>query len=200
MTSHDDVRVDREMLDPPPGCVIVLNKPVGYVCSARDASNPLVYDLLPSRFQQRAPKLVSVGRLDRDTSGLLLLTDDGALNHRLTSPRSHVAKVYDVTLARPIECDAIARLTNGSLVLANETDPIEPADIEVIAPMHVRLTLQEGRYHQARRMFAAIGNHVVTLHRSQVGGLQLDDLEPGKWRVLAHDERALLTTPRVSPT
>lgn len=196
---HDDVRVDHQPLDPPPSSVILLHKPVGVVCSARDASNPLVYDLMPSRFRERSPKMVPIGRLDRDTSGLLLLTDDGALNHRLTSPRSHVAKVYDVTLAQPLEVEAITLLTSGSLVLANESEPIEPADIEVVAPLRVRLTLHEGRYHQARRMFAAVGNHVVALHRSRVGDLTLADMAAGTWRVLSNHERALLTTPRVSP-
>jgi 16S rRNA pseudouridine516 synthase len=195
---HDDLRVDGELLDPAPGSVLLMHKPVGYVCSARDASNPLVFDLLPSRFRLRTPKMVPVGRLDRDTSGLLLLTDDGALNHRLTSPRSHVAKVYDVTLAQPLERDAIALLTSGALTLANETDPIEVAELEMITATHVRLTLHEGRYHQARRMFAAVGNHVVSLHRSRVGGLALDALPSGAWRVLRHDEHALLTPSRVS--
>lgn len=189
--AHDDIRIDDEVLDPPPGSVIVLHKPVGYVCSTSDVP-PLVYELVPSRFLQRAPVMATVGRLDRDTSGLLLLTDDGALNHRLTSPRHHVAKTYDVTLAHVLRGDETEVFGSGTLMLESESTPLAPAVVQVIDTQRVLLTLREGRYHQVRRMFAAIGNHVTALSRIAFGPLTLGELAAGEWRVLAADERERL--------
>jgi 16S rRNA pseudouridine516 synthase len=185
---HEDVRVDGEALDPPPGLLLMLNKPVGYTCSKKDQGQ-IVYDLLPPRFLLRDPAMATVGRLDRDTSGLLLLTDDGVLLHRITSPRSHVAKVYDATLARPLRGDEVKIFASGKLRLESEPAPLLPAELEVLEPQRARLTLHEGRYHQARRMFAAVGNHVEKLHRVAVGGLTLGDLPAGEWRVLDEAER-----------
>jgi 16S rRNA pseudouridine516 synthase len=185
---HEDVRVDGEALDPPPGLLLMLNKPVGYTCSKKDQGQ-IVYDLLPPRFLLRDPAMATVGRLDRDTSGLLLLTDDGVLLHRITSPRSHVAKVYDATLARPLRGDEVKIFASGKLRLESEPAPLLPAELEVLEPQRARLTLHEGRYHQARRMFAAVGNHVEKLHRVAVGGLTLGDLPSGEWRVLDEAER-----------
>jgi 16S rRNA pseudouridine516 synthase len=194
---HDAVRIDGEPLDPPPGCVIVLHKPLGYVCSTTDATNPVVYDLLPPRFRRRSPIIAPVGRLDRDTSGLLLLTDNGGLNHRLTSPRSHLAKVYLATLAEPLRGDERALFASGTLRLANESDALAPADLDVIDPWHVRITLHEGRYHQVRRMFGAVGNHVAQLQRVSVGRLSLeapplDELAPRQWCLLPESRHYLL--------
>lgn len=180
---HAQIRIDGEPLDPPPGLTLMLNKPVGYTCSTRDPGR-IVYDLLPPRFRSRSPLLASVGRLDRDTSGLLLMTDDGALLHRIVAPRSRVSKVYEATLARDLRGDEPAIFQSGTLVLESERMPLAPAQMEVLDHRSARLTLTEGRYHQVRRMFAAVGNHVETLHRSQVGGLTLDDLQPGQWRAL----------------
>jgi 16S rRNA pseudouridine516 synthase len=177
------VRIDGEPLDPPPGLVLMLHKPAGYTCSTSDAGS-LVYDLLPSRFRRRSPTLATVGRLDRDTTGLLLMTDDGPLLHRIVSPRSHLAKVYEATLARDLRSDAGTIFGSGKLMLESERTPLAPASLEVLEPRRARLTVTEGRYHQVRRMFAAIGNHVEALHRSRIGGLTLGDLEPGKWRPL----------------
>jgi 16S rRNA pseudouridine516 synthase len=177
------VRIDGEPLDPPPGLVLMLHKPAGYTCSTSDAGS-LVYDLLPSRFRRRSPTLATVGRLDRDTTGLLLMTDDGPLLHRIVSPRSHLAKVYEATLARDLRSDAGTIFASGKLMLESERTPLAPASLEVLEPRRARLTVTEGRYHQVRRMFAAIGNHVEALHRSRIGGLTLGDLEPGKWRPL----------------
>src|SRR5690606_16385561 len=143
-----------------------------------------VYDLLPPRFALRAPALSTVGRLDRDTSGLLLMTDDGQLLHRIISPKSKLAKVYEATLAQPLRGDEAAVFGSGTLMLESETTPLLPAELEVVSPTQARLTLHEGRYHQVRRMFAAVGNHVEALHRSAVGGLTLGDLQEGKWRLL----------------
>ena len=178
---HDQVRVDGDPLDPPQGLVLMLHKPVGVTCSTRDPGR-LVYDLLPPRYRLRSPALSTVGRLDRETSGLLLLTDDGALLHRIISPRSKLPKVYGVTLAQPLRGDETERFASGALMLESEQTPLLPASLEIVTPTQARLTLHEGRYHQVRRMFAAVGNHVVALHRSRVGGLALDGLEEGRWR------------------
>lgn len=181
--AHADVRVDGEPLDPPAGLVLMLHKPAGYTCSTRDRGR-LVHDLLPPRFARRSPQLSTVGRLDRDTSGLLLLTDDGALLHRIISPKSKLPKVYEATLARPLRGDEADTFASGTLMLESEKTPLLPARLDVLSPTRARLTLHEGRYHQVRRMFAAVGNHVQALHRSRVGGLDLGDLAEGRWRVL----------------
>ncbi|TXH67349.1 MAG: pseudouridine synthase [Lysobacteraceae bacterium] len=188
---HETVRIDGEPLDPAQGILLMLHKPVGYVCSTKDQGR-LVYDLLPQRFRLRDPVLSTVGRLDRDTSGLLLLTDDGGLLHRIISPKSVMPKVYEATLARPLRGDEIEVFASGMLMLESESKPLLPAVLDILSPLHARLTLHEGRYHQARRMFAAVGNHVETLHRVAVGGLDLDDLEPGRWRALDDTARARL--------
>lgn len=184
---HADIRLDGEPLDPPAGLVAMLNKPPGYTCSSADPGR-IVYELLPARWLRRKPVVAPVGRLDRDTSGLLLLTDDGGLLHRITSPKSHVPKVYEVTLARPLAGDEAAVFAAGTLVLRSETTPLAPAILVATGPASARLTVTEGRYHQVKRMFAAVGNHVETLHRAAVGGLELGDLAPGRWRLLAPDE------------
>lgn len=178
------MQVDGEPLDPPPGLVILLNKPLGMTCSHKE-DGALVYDILPDRWRRRDPAISTIGRLDKQTSGLLLLTDDGDLLHRVISPKRHVAKVYRATLARPLvgtEQDVFAA---GGLVLEGEDKPLAPAALEVLSPTEVRLTVTEGRYHMVRRMFAAVGNHVEALHRERIGGLALpDDLAPGEWRLL----------------
>ena len=180
---HDNVRVDGEPLDPPQGLMLMLHKPAGYTCSTKDKGR-IVYDLLPERFRLRDPVLSTVGRLDRETTGLLLMTDDGGLLHRIVSPKSKLAKVYEATLAQDLRGDEAALFASGTLVLESETTPLLPARLEVLGPRHARLTLHEGRYHQVRRMFAATGNHVEALHRPQVGGLALDGLPEGQWRAL----------------
>ncbi|MFT4247382.1 MAG: 16S rRNA pseudouridine(516) synthase [Pseudomonas sp.] len=181
---HAQIRFEGEPLDPPPGFALMLHKPVGYTCSTKD-SGRLIYDLLPPRFRLRAPLLSPVGRLDRDTSGLLLMTDDGALLHRIVSPKSRLDKVYEADLAQDLRGDEAALFASGTLLLESETKPLLPAELEVLEPRRVRLTLHEGRYHQVRRMFAATGNHVLALHRSRIGGLGLDGLDEGQWRALA---------------
>lgn len=190
---HDAIRVDGALLDPAPGLLVALHKPVGVTCSTKDPGK-LVYDLLPSRWKARDPIVSTVGRLDKDTSGLLLLTDDGPLLHRLTSPKHHQPKRYRATLAEALRGDEAATFGAGTLMLEGETKPLLPAVLEVLGPREARLTLHEGRYHQVRRMFAATGNAVVTLHREAIGGLALEalGLAPGAWRVLAPAERASL--------
>ena len=191
---HDDVRVDGEPLDPPHGLLLMLHKPVGVTCSTKDRGR-VVHDLLPPRFRDRDPQLSPVGRLDRDTSGLLLMTDDGQLLHRITSPKSGLDKAYVATLAEDLRGDEAATFASGTLLLESEKTPLLPADLQPLGPRTARLVLHEGRYHQVRRMFAAVGNHVVALHRERVGGLTLGDLAPGHWRPLGDADREALFAP-----
>jgi 16S rRNA pseudouridine516 synthase len=189
--AHADVRIDGEPLDPPAGLLLMLHKPVGHTCSTKDRGR-LVYDLLPPRFARRSPALSTVGRLDRDTSGLLLLTDDGTLLHRIIAPKSKLPKVYEARLAQPLHGNETAVFASGTLLLESEKTPLLPARMETLSPTQVRLTLHEGRYHQVRRMFAAVGNHVEALHRDRIGGLALDGLPEGEWRVLGDEDRTRL--------
>jgi 16S rRNA pseudouridine516 synthase len=189
--AHGDIRYKGKPLDPDFGVVLMLNKPAGYVCSMKDRGQ-LVYELLPERFALRKPALSTIGRLDADTTGLLLFTDDGDYLHKIISPRNHVAKIYEVTCARPIEPGYAAVFASGTLMLESEKTPLKPAGTETTGEKTARLTLHEGRYHQVRRMFAAVGNHVESLHRSQMGALTLGDLKPGKWRLLTSAEAAAL--------
>jgi 16S rRNA pseudouridine516 synthase len=180
---HAQIRIDGEPLDPPTGLVLMMNKPLGVTCSRKDPGR-VVYDLLPPRYRARSPALSTVGRLDRDTSGLLLFTDDGALLHRIISPRANISKVYEAALAQDLRGDEQTLFASGTLMLESETTPLLPATLETLAPRQARLRITEGRYHQVRRMFAAAGNHVDTLERTAVGGLQLNGLAPGAWRQL----------------
>jgi len=189
--AHDTIRVDGEPLDPPAGLTIMLHKPIGYTCSTKD-SGRIIYDLLPPRFMLRSPLLASVGRLDRDTSGLLLMTDDGGLLHRIVSPKAALGKIYEASLAQDLRGDEAAMFASGTLMLESETTPLAPVRMETLEPRKARLELTEGRYHQVRRMFVAAGNHVNVLHRSRIGGLSLGDLPSGQWRVLEADDLAAL--------
>lgn len=184
------VTIDGEPMDAA-RLVLMLHKPAGYVCSHED-SGLRVYDLLPDRYRFRVPKLITVGRLDKDTTGLLLMTDDGQLSHKLTHPRHHVPKVYDVTLRDALKGGEAELFAKGTLMLEGETAPLQPAEMEVLGEKQARLTLHEGRFHQVKRMFLATGNEVVALHRAAQGGLDLGDLPQGEWRALtAEDEAAL---------
>ncbi|EIL97394.1 16S rRNA pseudouridine(516) synthase [Rhodanobacter thiooxydans] len=191
VVSYETIRVDDEPLDPPPGLTLMMNKPLGVTCSRKDPGR-VVYDLLPPRYNVRSPALSSVGRLDRDTSGLLLFTDDGALLHRIISPKANVTKIYEATLAQDLRGDEGALFASGTLLLEGETTPLAPAVLEVLGPRHARLGVSEGRYHQVRRMFAAAGNHVETLQRVSIGALALGGLAPGEWRALDAAEVALI--------
>ena len=180
----DRMRVRGARLDPPPGMALMLHKPLGVTCSHKE-DGALVHELLPARWRLREPKISTVGRLDKETTGLLLLTDDGDLLHRIISPRRHVAKRYVASLARPLEGDEAARFASGELLLEGEDKPLAPAVLEPLGEREARLTVTEGRYHQVRRMFAAVGNHVVALHRDRIGALNLPaDLEPGRYRIM----------------
>lgn len=181
------VRVDGEPLDHPEGLLLLLHKPVGLVCSHDGREGPNVYGLLPARWRQRNPQVTSIGRLDKDTSGLLLLTDQSALVHRLTSPKHKVPKIYRATLAADLPADAAARFASGTFLLPGEKEPCAPAELRPLGPREAELTLTEGRYHQVRRMFAAVGSEVLTLHRSRFGHLDLGGLAAGQWRELPLD-------------
>jgi 16S rRNA pseudouridine516 synthase len=182
-------------IDPLPGMALMLHKPLGVTCSHKEAG-ALVYDLLPDRWLARDPALSTVGRLDKDTSGLLLLTDDGALLHRIISPRSNLAKRYRAVLARPLNRDEGAIFAAGTLMLEGEDKPLLPAILEPISQTEAFLTITEGRYHQVRRMFAAVGNHVAQLHRDRIGGLELpQDLAPGAYRLMTPEHITTLFGP-----
>ena len=186
------MEIDGQPLDPPPGLVMMLHKPLGMTCSRKE-DGALVYDVLPPRWRRRDPAISTIGRLDKATTGLLLLTDDGDLLHRVISPKRHVAKVYRATLARPLDGTEGEVFAAGGLVLEGEDKPLSPARLEVLSPTEARLTVTEGRYHMVRRMFAAVGNHVEGLHRERVGGLALpDDLAPGDWRLLDPEQIDLI--------
>lgn len=163
----------------------MLNKPQGYVCSTDDPVNPTILYFVD---EPVAHKLHAAGRLDIDTTGLVLMTDDGQWSHRITSPKHHCEKTYRVTLDAPVADDTAALFAQG-VMLNGEQHPTKPAQLEIITAQDVRLTISEGRYHQVKRMFAAAGNHVNALHREQVGGIVLDDtLAPGEYRPLTDEE------------
>ena len=184
------MQVEDKPLDPPPGLALMMHKPLGVTCSHKE-QGALVYDLLPRRWRARDPAISTVGRLDKETSGLLLLTDDGDLLHRIISPRRHVAKRYLATLARPLSGVEAERFASGELMLEGEDKPLAPAVFEPLSETTAWLTVTEGRYHQVRRMFAAVKNHVEALHRDRVGGLDLPpDLEPGQYRVMSEADVA----------
>lgn len=182
-----DVCVDGEPLDHPDGVLLLVHKPLGLVCSHDAREGPNIYSLLPDRWRRRNPQITSVGRLDKDTSGLILLTDLLPLVHRLTSPKHKVAKVYRATVDRDLATELIPQFASGTLMLDEETEPCAPAELTIVAPREAELTLTEGRYHQVRRMFAAVGTTVLTLHRVRLGELGLGELTPGTWRELPLD-------------
>jgi 16S rRNA pseudouridine516 synthase len=172
---------------------VLLHKPAGYECSHKPSAWPSLYTLLPAPLRQRPQKsavqgVQAVGRLDQDTTGMLVLTDDGPLIHRMSSPRHHVPKVYEVTTAEPITDKQVHRLLEG-VVLDDSPKPVKAADCMAVSQNHMRLTLTEGKYHQVKRMLIAVGNVVVGLHRSQIGAMPLpQDLAPGQWRWMTPDE------------
>lgn len=185
-----EILLDGEPLDHPGPLIILLHKPPGTVCSWNPAEGPSVFDLLPPRWRQRNPRLSTVGRLDRDTTGALLIADDGGLVHRLASPKGGLEKVYLVTLDSAPPPDTAARFASGEFLLPGERKPCLPARLTPADPgaaaahPRVRLVLSEGRFHQVKRMFDAVGCRVLALHRERFGPWSADDLAPGAWRVL----------------
>ncbi len=161
---------------------LVLNKPAGYECSRKPQHHPSVLELLPRPLRER--DVQPIGRLDEDTTGLLLITDDGQLNHQLSSAKRKVPKIYLATTKHPLDQAQIDQLLAGVL-LNDEPEPIAAAGAEIVGDHLLRLTVTEGKYHQVKRMVAAVGNRVEALHREAVGQLSLpDDLPPGEWRWL----------------
>ena len=179
-----DVRIKGEPLEAPQGLLAIFHKPLGYVCTRADGEGSTIYELLPPRWSLRNPAVTSVGRLDKETSGLLLLTDRGDLVQRWTSPKSESEKVYEAEVDKPLDPALIDVFASGTLMLRGETKPCLPAKLEIISEKRARLTITEGRYHQVRRMFASQGFHVETLHRSRFGVYELGELEVGAWTIL----------------
>lgn len=176
---------------------LMVHKPAGFECSQKPSTYPSVYTLLPGPLRARgggaAAGVQAVGRLDQDTTGLLLMSDDGKFIHRLTSPRHHVPKVYEVRVKHPLDEKQVNRLLAG-VVLDDDPKPVRAQACSAEGEFHLRLTLTEGKYHQVKRMVAAVGNRVEALHRSSVGVLSLTEgLVPGQWRWLTGQEVASLT-------
>lgn len=168
---------------------LMLHKPAGCVCATSDGLHRTVLDLLPP---VERDGLRVVGRLDLDVTGLVLLTDDGDWSHRVTSPRRKCPKTYVADLAEPIPEEALATLRRG-VRLRGEARDTAPAEVERLGPARVRIAVTEGRYHQVKRMLAAVGNRVAALHRERIGPVALDPaLPPGAWRALAPAEIAAL--------
>jgi len=187
---EDTVTLDGESVARPGPRYFMLHKPAGYVCAAEDPTHPTIDALFED--QPRADELHIAGRLDLDTTGLLLVTDDGQWSHRITSPRHKLPKRYYVETADPIEQQAIEAFAEG-VMLRGEKKPTHPAQLEIVESHIAYLTITEGRYHQVKRMFAALGNKVVELHRDRIGPLELDsDLAEGDYRELTEQEIALI--------
>ncbi len=182
--SRHTILIDGEPPDHPDGLLLLLHKPTGLTCSHDEREGPLIYDLLPARWRARNPTVTSIGRLDKDTSGLLLLTDQTDLVHRLTSPKHKVPKIYRATVDRDLDPALIPLFAAGTLQLEGEKAPCAPAELTFVDGRTAELTLIEGKYHQVRRMFATQGYHVETLHRTTFGPLTLGDLAPGHYREL----------------
>jgi 16S rRNA pseudouridine516 synthase len=178
----EDVRIQGEPVECPGGLLAVFHKPPGCVCSHETNEGPTIYDRLPARWLKRNPSVTSIGRLDKDATGLLLLTDIGELVHRWTSPKNKVPKLYEVTVDTDLRPGLVERFAEGTLWLDGESEPCLPARLEVLAPREARLELTEGRYHQVKRMFASQGSTVVRLHRTRFGPFELGALPSGEWQ------------------
>lgn len=187
ISDDDMIELDGERLALTGPRYLMLHKPAGYICSTDDPDHNTVFVLLD---EPNIEKLHTVGRLDLDTTGLLLITDDGQWSHKITSPKHQCAKTYRAWLADPVDDSAIAMFAEG-VMLRGEKHPTKPAQLEIVSPHECLLTIHEGRYHQVKRMFAAIGNKVEKLHRERIGALILDDSLPeGEYRELTADEVA----------
>jgi 16S rRNA pseudouridine516 synthase len=180
---HNDVTIDEVPLDPEI-LTLLMHKPSGVICS-HDDIGVLIYSLLPQRYTRRNPKIATIGRLDGDTTGAILLTDDGALNHRLTSPKSDVSKLYEVTLAEPLQGDEEVIFASGTLLLKGEKKPLLRANMKIITDTLVHLEINEGKYHQVKRMFGAVGNKVIALHRIRFGEYSVENLGVGEYEILS---------------
>ncbi|GGC64175.1 pseudouridine synthase [Marinobacter halophilus] len=185
VSEHDQVMLDDRLLTLPGDLYLMMNKPAGVISATRDSNQPTALDLLPA---DMARHVHIAGRLDKDTTGLLLLTSDGQWSHQITSPRRDCPKTYQIRLAEPLSEDARLRLAQGVL-LNGEDKPTQPARVVVSSETTIEMTIREGRYHQVKRMLAAVGNHVEALHRLSIGSIVLDDtLTPGQYRALTAEE------------
>jgi len=180
----DSVRVDGAPIECPDGLLALLHKPAGCVCSHDLNEGPTVYDLLPERWLRRNPPVTTVGRLDKDTTGVLLITDVGALVQRWTSPRRKVIKIYEAVVNKELHPALAEVFAAGQLRLESDDQPCLPAKLELVGPRIAQLHLVEGRYHQVKRMFASQGYRVEQLHRSRFGEFDLAGLQPGQWRLI----------------
>jgi 16S rRNA pseudouridine516 synthase len=179
-----DVLIDGEPVDCPDGILAVFHKPTGLICTHDEEEGATIYESLPERWRARNPHVTSIGRLDKDASGVLLLTDQPELIHRWTSPKAGVPKLYEVSVSGELHPELIALFASGTLWLPGEDTPCRPARLEIVGPHEARLELTEGRFHQVKRMFAAKDLQVTRLHRSRFGPFDLGGLEPGKWRLV----------------
>jgi 16S rRNA pseudouridine516 synthase len=182
-----EVLVDGLTVEFPEGLLAAFHKPAGYTCSHDPKDRPTIFEILPPRWLARNPVVSSVGRLDKDATGLLLLTDQGDLIHEWTSPRHHVPKLYEVTVEADLPGGLEALFASGTLLLEGEAKPCLPARLEVLGPRSARVELTEGRYHQVKRMFASQGCPVSRLHRTRIGALELGDLPEGQWREIGRE-------------
>lgn len=188
--SKKDITYEGQPLEPLSPLVIILNKPKGYVCSHVDDGGDSIFHLLPPLFNMRTPELQIAGRLDKDTTGLVILTDDGTLLHKIISPSNKTQKTYEIELVDPLKGTEKELFESGTLILRNEDKPLAPAQLKTHSDNNKKatLTIHEGRYHQVRRMFAASGNKVKELHRSQIGDLNITDIPPGEHKIITKDE------------
>lgn len=190
--AHEDVlsgrlTFDGEPLDPPSPFTVMLHKPAGFICS-HDEKGRLIYDLLPERWQARNPQLSCAGRLDKESTGQVIITDDGELLHKVIHPKTHAAKYYEVTLEKTLRGDEAALFASGEFLMEGDAKPLKAAVWNARSDNSGIMQLQEGRYHQIRRMFETLGNKVVALHRFQTGGLALGDVPEGEYRVLLRSD------------
>jgi len=193
VTATQQIELDGQLLQIIGLRYFVMHKPAGYVCSTDDPDHNTIFALMDEPMQSR---LHTVGRLDLDTTGLLLITDDGQWSHQISSPKHECAKTYRAWLADPVDASAIALFEEG-VMLNGEKHPTKPAQLEIVTPEECLLTIHEGRYHQVKRMFAAIGNKVIKLHREQIGSFKLgDDLAEGEYRELTALEAAAFVAGR----
>jgi len=183
-----NVTVDGEPVEYPDGILALLHKPAGYVCSHETNEGPTIYDLLPPRWLRRNPTVTTIGRLDKDATGVLLITDDGERVHRWTSPKHKVSKLYEVTVDHDLPPGIADLFASGTLMLEGEQKPCLPAKLEVFGPREATLEIVEGRYHQVKRMFASQGCTVTRLHRSAFGTFTLGALAPSQWRMIESSE------------
>ena len=179
-----EVWVDGQPIDSPEGILVLLHKPPGYVCSHDAKEGPRVFDLVPLRWLERNPPVTTVGRLDKDATGALLITDRGDLVHLWTSPKRHVTKLYEETVDRDLDASLVKLFAAGTLMLEDKHKPCLPAKLEIASAREARLELTEGKYHQVKRMFSSQGWTVTRLHRSRFGEFELGDLPVGQWRKL----------------